>query len=304
MWNICSLGFSLAVNFIIAYPIVFVVHWALPAAVYQQVWVQRFLQGIYTTLGYAKVPQTEVYADVLMTILLLVVVGLLNGLVLPRIPVLRVIPALLMREYRGDVYEKDKLARVKAYVAAHSGLDVSAWTFRVSRAEEFNAYSREYKRIVFLRPLLAQLSIPALAGIAAHEMGHLVHGDTKTLSVCQGFDTVGYVCQWLIVWAMRLCTMFRPILILGIIFVLLNWGLYGVLTMYQVLLQSPQRILQLFFSRRIEYRADAYAVEIGLGEELAEGLQYFLGPEKPWYKSVFDDHPHTSSRLERIAKSI
>lgn len=68
----------------------------------------------------------------------------------------------------------------------------------------------------------------------------------------------------------------------------------------------PSRLLSNLFSRKIESEADAYAIKIGLGNELIDGLYrlyYFYGND-PWWVIPFSDHPRLMGRIKKLQKRI
>ncbi len=68
----------------------------------------------------------------------------------------------------------------------------------------------------------------------------------------------------------------------------------------------PSRLLSNLFSRKIESEADAYAIKIGLGNKLIDGLYrlyYFYGND-PWWVIPFSTHPRLMGRIKKLQKRI
>ena len=91
--------------------------------------------------------------------------------------------------------------------------------------------------------------------------------------------------------------------LLNILTGIIAWFLLLQVYFFDFLLCLPLKFTSLFFSRQDEYAADAYACEIGLGQELYAGLAAITAeePKLSFWQSLISDHPVTPKRLQKIA---
>lgn len=305
MWNRCSIIICFVINFVLVYPVVNLTHWLLPSEAYQNHYVHYVLWHVYTALGMLGVPQTEVNADALMSGGILLFTGLCNGIIFPLVPGLRHINSYLRGEYTPVEEEATKLEAVRRYVEQKSGHDMQNWTLRVSGTQEYNAYAIGWRRIVIYQPVLHEFSVEEIAGIVAHEMGHSYHGDTKYIGMNYAFSIVGWFCHWVLRSVARLFFVLARIPFIGILFCITGWILIAFVQLYNWLEHIPVFILN-FISRRIEFRADAYALELNLGQELIWGLEALRRRNKDGtgWDALFSDHPNFTPRIERLKHAL
>ncbi len=304
MWNTLGVILSFGINFIVVYPVINLTHWVLPVSVYQNYYVHEFLFFVYSAVGRMGYPQTDVNADIFMTVLLLMVTGIANGLIFPYVPVLRNINSLMRWEYRPSGEEGEKMEAVKRYIEAKSGEDMSRWNLQVSSKQEYNAYAIGYNRIIIHQPMMTAYSVPELAGIVAHEMGHCLHGDTRATGMIYAFSLVGQVCFFLIWIVARILGFFSFIPILGILLAFTSFIFNIYLIAWNVLMNIPVLFLQ-FFSRRMEFNADAHALEMNLGQELIWGLEALkVGTKDAGWKVIWMTHPNMSTRIQRLKDKL
>lgn len=305
MWNVLSMILYFAVSILTVYPVINIAHWMLPHSAYQNPYVHQVLLAVYTSLGYMHIPQTEVNADILMSVLLLLFVGVVNGLIFPRIPGLKHISFMLRGEYVPIQEEKEKMDSVKKYVEEKSGQTLDGWEFYVSNWQSYNAYTTGYKHIAITQPMLDHFPVPAIAGVVAHEMGHYMHGDTKAIGVSVSFLLVGNLCFDIIRWAAKLLNLLRFIPVLGLLTIFMSIILSLFLRAYNVFVRIPFFVVN-FFARRIEFAADSYAAELNLGSELIWGLDILrkIAGDGTGWSALFSDHPNVAPRIEKLKQKL
>lgn len=183
--------------------------------------------------------------------------------------------------------------------------------------DEINACAIGKQYIIVGRPLIKDLSRPVLMGIVAHEMGHIYYGHTRIRLLLYGmeiFTSVAYLGIRLLYAGSHvlnlLCRIVSFIPILNIFTGLIN----AMVQLYMMIIsvgigflhycvELPHYFLELWGSRLDEYEADRYACELGLGQEMMDGLYWLDGGEKwGFFANLRSDHPDTHRRIKRIQK--
>lgn len=231
-------------------------------------------------------------------------VGLLGTLLLMFPPVWGLFRYFTFHSRKPNEAEKPILQAVFDLIAERSGQDVTkAYRFYVYHGN-LNAFATGRRDIYIADSMFAAMDVPAIAGIIAHEIGHHVHGDTKTGLLLQSISIVQYgimLCMQAIVW---ICNILSRLPLVGIVAAFISIPLGIVMLISAFLNAIPYRFMEITLSRRIEFAADAHAVKMGLGEELAQGLQILLENfgDSPWFMVPFIDHPRSKSRIEHLRK--
>jgi Zn-dependent protease with chaperone function len=182
--------------------------------------------------------------------------------------------------------------------------------FRLMIEEEtdMGAFAAGYHTIVVTRGMLEQMTEEELKGALAHELGHLISGDTivATAFVTAGWlpRIVQYVCRRLLgaVWRMRRLGLPAGVAAL----LLLGYLLHRLHVLQAVIpviafaglfsgLNAAFGYFGLLLSRLTEYRQDVYADRLGYGPGLRQALQK-LAAERP--------HPIIYNRIRRLEQRI
>ena len=152
---------------------------------------------------------------------------------------------------------------------------------------------------------LTYLDNDELAGILAHEVGHLTHHDTKFGIMAYGMSTAGSIMYSILAVVQNIFVVLAHIPAIGFVFAALSWIMLLFLSFIQLLIRLPF-ILEMYLSRRAEYAADRYACEIGLGRELYRGLQHITAgePKMNFFQRLASTHPATNSRLQKISEAL
>ena len=176
----------------------------------------------------------------------------------------------------------------------------------VLKMDQLNAMSIGRHSILVTLPLL-QLGPEQVAGIIAHEMGHLEHGDTSQSLVLTTLSILGHTVlniYGFVLSALQYLSLLIPFVgpILNRLFFFLN----GINYLILIILDGPLPLINLMGNRQQEYDADRYACEIGLGRGLYNGLAVITQSEGrlSWWQRIHSDHPDTQERLRRIAAYV
>jgi Zn-dependent protease with chaperone function len=163
------------------------------------------------------------------------------------------------------------LHKMVARLQAEARLPIAADP-AVLRSNISNAFALPGGRIYVLSGLLAKAETPdELAGILAHELGHVVHRDGFRRVIRDGGTSF----------------------LVGLLF--------GDVTGAGAVLMASRAVLSAAYTRTAEESADAFAVTVmhGLGRPTAPMgalLQRIAGPDRDAASSLLRDHPLTSDR--------
>jgi Zn-dependent protease with chaperone function len=226
---------------------------------------------------------------------------------------------LYSRFRRPVLVEEERLypALEELLKKADTGRRVRIW---IDESREMNAYATGYHTIAISRPLLERLSPGELRGVLAHELGHLLSGDT---AVAAAFATAGLLPQAVYfvyrVGAGVVRRAFFTVNILGgaIVLLVLGYLLYRfhllkavvpviLFVLFFAVLNRIFRFLALMLSRLAEYRQDAFADSLGYGEGLRRALQKLAAAGEPavnrYYIVFHSSHPVIYNRIRRLEK--
>ena len=214
---------------------------------------------------------------------------------------------------------------------AGSKREVRIW---IDESKEMNAYATGYHTIAVTRQLLERLSPGELRGVLAHELGHLLSGDT---AVAAAFATAGLLPQAVygiyrfgVVFVRKVLTIsvvqtsrgairVSRVSFVWVVAVLLCFGylLYRAhllkaiipVTIFVLLfavLNRVFRFLALMLSRLAEYRQDAFAFQLGYGDELRRALGKLAESGEPEVNRYFivmhSTHPVIFNRIRKLEK--
>ena len=159
------------------------------------------------------------------------------------------------------------------------------------------------KRIVLFDTLLDKNSDDEILAILAHEAGHWKKKHIlKKLVTMECFSFIGIYIAWLLVqknWLVDLFGIAEPTLYVKLLLV----GFCSTLVLF------PLKPLMTWLSRKDEWEADQYAVELtGRPHALAHALVK-LGRDNlanlhphPWYTAFYYSHPPLSHRVSRLLR--
>jgi STE24 endopeptidase len=191
-------------------------------------------------------------------------------------------------------------------VCRKAGLDMDDYNLYVCNVKDLNAFAVGSNNIAVTLPLLTNLPTEAIAGILAHEMGHIQNRDTNTALLTSTMGSFGNLVIRIYSYITLVLQVISFIPIIGWFTAIASWFFVIQIWLFQFLMQLPLHLITMFSSRQDEYEADQYACEIGLGVELYNGLLYITQGEaqKGFAARILSSHPATKQRLERIEKYV
>lgn len=191
----------------------------------------------------------------------------------------------------------------------------------IERTRQWNAYATGLHTIAITDGLLDILSPSELRGVLAHELGHLLSGDTIGAAA---FSTAGLLPQGMYrvfrIGAVIVRVVFaRTSTLLGaaVVLLLLGYGLHRIHLLNAVvpvilfvlffgILNRVFHFFRLWLMRLAEYRQDAFAFRMGHGPGLARALQKLASSDEPvvnrYYIVMHSSHPVIYNRIRRLEK--
>ena len=191
----------------------------------------------------------------------------------------------------------------------------------IEASRDYNAYATGLHTIAITDGLLEILSPSELRGVLAHELGHLLSGDTIGAAA---FSTAGLLPQGVFrIYRIGAIVVRRVLIGSGtliggaVVILVLGYGLYRIHLLNAVI---PVILFVLFFSilnrvfyffrlllmRLAEYRQDAFAFRLGHGEGLVRALEKLAAADEPvvnrYYIVMHSSHPVIYNRIRRLEK--
>ncbi len=186
--------------------------------------------------------------------------------------------------------------------------------------EDINAFASGINHITINTGALSGLDKRHLLGVLAHELGHLRNRDTIYLTITYAMDRLGQLILNLVILLNGALNILALIPIVNIVIRIIQIVLLVMIAAVEYVLRLPKWITYYFDSRRREYAADAYAVSIGLGRELREGLvalglateqigiletgELYDRESTGFFSRLFITHPKMIKRIQRIDEGI
>lgn len=186
--------------------------------------------------------------------------------------------------------------------------------------EDINAFASGINHITIYTGALRALSEDQLVGVLAHELGHLRNRDTIYLTITYAMDRLGQLILNLVILLNGALNILALIPIVNIVIRIIQIVLLVMIAAVEYVLRLPKWITYYFDSRRREYAADAYAVSIGLGRELRDGLvslglateqigmletgELYDRESTGFFSRLFITHPKMIKRIQRIDEGI
>lgn len=213
----------------------------------------------------------------------------------------------------------DKVNSSINIVSEKTGLSADNFIFYIIPTDELNAYSFGAKKIGICSGLINTFDENIIAAVIAHEISHTLNLD----SIVKRIITINI---WILLLAVSLASTLCTILLWIII------GLFAVFTpksgfisvcvakgISNMLHKQCSSIQNICFgiysallgcmSRGMEYRADKFVVDNGIGEDLADFLQVIsdiepITPHRTISEILYDSHPPVLKRISAIEKRI
>lgn len=211
-----------------------------------------------------------------------------------------------MGAHKATGHDYQKIAAALGMVCKDEGKTLEDYNLYVLNEKECNAAAFGKNHIILTRGCIDELGTLPLAGILAHETGHIHNGDTRItlLMACMGF--FGNLAANLLNCTVTICGWLMWIPIVNFMLAAYTWAVGICLTLAHYIVDAPTYLITLLFSRYDEYAADSYACKLGYAQELYDGLSYITQGEIPtgFFGNIWSTHPVTKKRLERIQRYI
>ncbi|HXB96171.1 MAG TPA: M48 family metalloprotease [Puia sp.] len=243
----------------------------------------------------------------------------------------------LYSKYRKPVLrEEQRLSPALQELLRTAGTNrrVRVW---IEETGEWNAHAAGVHTISITSRLLQELSPSELRGVLAHELGHLLSGDTivaaafltagllpllvfRVYRIGAGIVRAVFISTGTVRTGRGLVRVSRVNLLGGtVVLFLLGYGLHRIHLLKAVV---PVILFVLFFSilnrvfdfvrlllmRMAEYRQDAFAFRLGHGEGLLSALEKLAAGDEPVvnrsYIVMHSTHPVIHNRIRRLEKLL
>ena len=168
-----------------------------------------------------------------------------------------------------------------------------------------NAYAFGKSTVVVTKGLIDTLEEEQVMGMLAHEFGHIVNGHTVMLLL----NLVGNGIFSIFLLITRMFMFF----IQGFVSFMDDNGGWGQVMAFLIRISFEWSLMFYTYiatailminSRKNEFQADNYALEIGFGEGLLQGLYVFqkmnMGQSKRLLERLTSSHPNLAYRIERL----
>lgn len=227
---------------------------------------------------------------------------------------------LLQGERKPSAVEAEYIEPLLEELCTRSGVSRNTLTLRMRTDEDINAFASGINHITIYTGALSGLDERHLLGVLAHELGHLRNRDTIYLTITYAMDRLGQLILNLVILLNGALNILALIPIVNIVIRIIQIVLLVMIAAVEYVLRLPKWITYYFDSRRREYAADAYAVSIGLGRELREGLialglateqigmletgELYDRESTGFFGRLFITHPKMIKRIQRIDEGI
>lgn len=223
-------------------------------------------------------------------------------------------------ERKPSAGEAEYIEPLLEELCTRSGVSRNTLTLRMRTDEDINAFASGINHITIHTGALSGLDKRHLLGVLAHELGHLRNRDTIYLTITYAMDRLGQLILNLVILLNGALNILALIPIVNIVIRIIQIVLLVMIAVVEYVLRLPKWITYYFDSRRREYAADAYAVSIGLGRELREGLvalglateqigmletgELYDRESTGFFSRLFITHPKMIKRIQRIDEGI
>ncbi|HBX74971.1 MAG: M48 family metalloprotease [Acidaminococcaceae bacterium] len=289
--DIVVLSLTFIVNFLIVSTF-----WGL-VEIFSPIRWQWLLDG----MNYFAIPLTETNIIIVLSVLTLLIPCLLY-----RTRIMQRYLCWSMNCQRPTGIAGEQLKQAMSIVCRKAGLDINDYNLYVCNMKALNAFAVGSNNIAVTGPLLTNMPVNEIAGILAHEMGHIQNRDTSTALLTSTMSSFGNLVVRIYSFITLALQIVSFIPVIGWFTALISWFFLIQIWLFQFLMQLPLHIITMFSSRQDEYEADLYACKIGLGVELYNGLLYISQGESQmgFAARILSSHPATKQRLDRIRNYV
>ncbi len=204
------------------------------------------------------------------------------------------------------------------YIFEKEGINVKNIKLCILPSDDINAFACGFKHIAVTSGALKNTDEMTLSAILAHEISHIINLDVV-------FKRIAFFNIFVIIVCLTILSAISGILIWGAFFVLCFFGICkgdvslfvvsGISKALKAFFAGMQKVIVVTFqiiigivSRRSEYRADNYAVQLGYGLQLQYFLSRFVSIEQQRKRTLqdvlYDTHPAPEKRIAKLQKEI
>lgn len=298
MWNLLQFILVFFINLIFIFPIC-----VFSKAIFKTPKIDSFFT---TILSFFSIPINENHIYIAELSILILSICCLWAFIFPHFPITRFFQRIFYGQCKPTPIEQEKLNLILEYIETYSHLDTKRYQFFIKQESNINAFASGTRDVTITQGMLVRFDVAEIAGIIAHEIGHHVHGDVKFMNMTSGLMFLTTCCSKILQLAIFLLNLLRFIPILCFFSIPLVFILVAFSYIYVYFIDYPARFLYLLFNRQIEFKADRYALQVGLDTELLAGLQgiYLCYGNDPWWKTPLLTHPRTLIRIGRLKKKL
>lgn len=217
-----------------------------------------------------------------------------------------VLPGMMGCRRLGSEEEK-KLEEISSIIFDKTGIPISAYHILICQRKGNRAFSIGRNTVALTKSLVDGFSVNHIAGLIAHELGHLRQKDGHYQFVIDALNLpvhlVSKIGSGLLTGQKRIALFMFPILFILVFSGLLsNMKFIFSRAIFYVLLQTAVFIIQKQDFRESEFTADSFAREHGLGQDLkAALLQIGEGKEHlSLWELIISDYPSFPERIKRL----
>jgi Zn-dependent protease with chaperone function len=182
------------------------------------------------------------------------------------------------------------------------------FAFAVTDSDEFNAFASGGNLVIVTTGVLYTLPDFELKGVLAHEIGHHASFVSETLVIGYWFALPVFLFARFGLFLENVATAARETFTSSTIISVLGAVIWGLLRVFGLIFQSGIVVWQFvgsIVSRYAEFQADAFAVKMGFGPELAAAMRQTAFHEPPAgsrtrEERLFGSHPPLRTRLAKV----
>lgn len=181
---------------------------------------------------------------------------------------------------------------------------VDDFVIMIDKSDMVNAYVLGNRVICFTKGLLDACNDDyIIKGVAAHELGHVIHKDARVLQYVVSCNWFVYFLECPLRLNISICNMFLKIPFNWLRLIISIWLLPSLLVRFAMkIINYLADVIVCGISRYYEYQADAIAHELGASEGLQVFLQYLLdcSGKGNFFTELFDMHPLNEKRIAKL----
>ena len=246
-------------------------------------------------------------------ILVFIVIAALGATGMFIAPTQRLVVLRLLGTRTPTQEELDRLLPIVALVTQSARVGSRKFILAVDDSDDINAFACGGHILVVSSYALRELSDSELSGVVAHELSHHLGSHTFALAIGQWLSLpiiacarVGFFLQRVAAQAeQRINTQSTALRIAGRVLTTL---LMAIAWIFQAALIAAQ-MLNNWVGKDAEFQADARAVTLGFGRQLASALTHVRArnsqqPRRAWHDRIFVSHPPARTRIARIEAQL